>query len=380
LGYPPVSLYPEVVAAVLSAHLSDPHLATHLTRAHVQPYADAHFDALGTGPVTDARASWLPGLAQTVVYNPLLVVAASADHALELPALLRTVEADAERLRLLLSDAVDAAPVRYPAREVELAEALDRVQRLSVLASAFHTVLDDLSPASLAALALSLRHSDEEVARLATHLAWTLSRSGDADLALAALDLMVTATDETQVPSDSLRRWYAQADPANGAARFDGLSEQRPPVRLPTIDVASALEATLTDAVNGQPFDLSRLRGKTVFVDFWTTWCGPCLVEIPALQAFSEEVAGRDDFVFVSVLSDETDGKADDPSRPDADAVIRVRGITYPVLLDTEEADLTAAFGVQSWPSKFIIRPDGQVEEITGFWRPVVDEVLAGGE
>ena len=377
LGYPPVSLYPEVVATVLSAHLSDPHRATHLTRAHVQPYAEAHLDALGTGPVTDERANWLPGLAQTLLYNSLLVAARHAGRASELPALLRMVEGDAERLRLLLSDALDAAPVRYPAREPALAQAIDRVQRLSVLASTFHDVLDDPSPASLAALVPSFRHSDQEVAWLATQLAWTLSRSDDTALALASLDLMMTATDETQVPSDSLRRWYARVDPANGAARFDGLSEQRPDIRLPTVDVGSALGATLTDAVTGQPFDLARLRGKTVVVDFWTTWCGWCLAEIPALQAFAEEVAGRDDFAFVTVLGDETDGRDDDPSIPDADAVIRVRGITYPVLRDTPTTDLTAAFGVEAWPSKFIIRPDGQVEEITRFWRPVVDEILS---
>jgi peroxiredoxin len=59
--------------------------------------------------------------------------------------------------------------------------------------------------------------------------------------------------------------------------------------------------------IRGQPCSLSSLRGKVVLLDFWATWCGPCLGEIPALKALFKQHAGEagQDLVMIGISLDE---------------------------------------------------------------------------
>lgn len=71
-------------------------------------------------------------------------------------------------------------------------------------------------------------------------------------------------------------------------------------------DSAAMASATLTDAA-GQPLRLADLRGKVVFIDFWGTWCRPCMAEMDSirqLQAGLREFGNRVAFVFVSIKTD----------------------------------------------------------------------------
>ncbi|MEJ7660536.1 MAG: TlpA disulfide reductase family protein [Hymenobacter sp.] len=61
-----------------------------------------------------------------------------------------------------------------------------------------------------------------------------------------------------------------------------------------------APDFTLPDA-SGRPVALRSLRGKVVYLDFWATWCAPCLAEMPASRALRQRFAGRDVvFLYVS--------------------------------------------------------------------------------
>lgn len=65
-----------------------------------------------------------------------------------------------------------------------------------------------------------------------------------------------------------------------------------------------AIDFTFADK-DGVSHSLSRYRGKVIYIDFWATWCGPCIKEAPAFEALAKEFEGQD-AVFLSVSTDQT--------------------------------------------------------------------------
>ena len=102
-------------------------------------------------------------------------------------------------------------------------------------------------------------------------------------------------------------------------------------------------------ALGGGSFRLSEQRGKTVLVNFWATWCPPCLEEMPAMERLwrKHKDAG---FVLVAVSVDA------DPQKvvPFATA----HKLTFPIVFDTKMA-VAEKYGVRALPSSFILGRDG---------------------
>jgi peroxiredoxin len=116
-----------------------------------------------------------------------------------------------------------------------------------------------------------------------------------------------------------------------------------------TTDYA-APQLSLT-GLDGNPVTLDDYRGKVVLVNNWATWCPPCKVEMPELQAYYSTHA-KDGFVIVAIESGE-------PAKTVSDFVQRL-GLTFPVWLDPQG---TAVETFQNWdlPSTYIIDRDGIV-------------------
>jgi peroxiredoxin len=110
-----------------------------------------------------------------------------------------------------------------------------------------------------------------------------------------------------------------------------------------------AAEDFTLPALNGGTFRLADQRGKVVLVNFWATWCPPCLEEMPAMERLwrKHKDAG---FVLVAVSVD-TDPKKVVP-------FVTEHGLTFPVALDTTMS-VAEKYGVRALPSSFILDKDG---------------------
>jgi len=114
---------------------------------------------------------------------------------------------------------------------------------------------------------------------------------------------------------------------------------------------ASALDMPLTD-VNGNKVNLSSYQGKWLVVNYWATWCPPCIVEMPELQAFHDKHAGKD--ALVLGINTELIGKQQ------LQEFLEDYFITYPVFTSkpTQESELGLIPGL---PTTFLVNPAGEV-------------------
>ena len=112
-----------------------------------------------------------------------------------------------------------------------------------------------------------------------------------------------------------------------------------------------APDFTLED-VGGAPVNLSALRGKVVFLNFWATWCPPCRTEMPSMEMLNE-VFSSSDFVMLAV-NVEKEGREVVP------AFLERNPHSFKILLDLEE-EVQRAYGVYRFPETFLIDKEGRV-------------------
>lgn len=105
--------------------------------------------------------------------------------------------------------------------------------------------------------------------------------------------------------------------------------------------------------LDGRPVRLESLKGKYVLVEFWATWCGPCVVELPRLQkAYEKYHAAGFEIVGVSL----------DENRTAVVDFVKARKLPWPQIHNAgANSDVVDAFGVGSIPANFLIDPDGKL-------------------
>lgn len=171
----------------------------------------------------------------------------------------------------------------------------------------------------------------------------TESESGDSQSEAEAADPSgITDTNKDNASEENSGEEEAGADQADAGAQ----------------EVLPAIDFTLKDQY-GNTHSLSDYKGKTIFLNFWATWCPPCRAEMPDIQKLYEtyDTEGDDALIVLGVAGP---GYGNEKSEEGIKEFLDENGYTYPVLMDTT-GELFSAYGIYSYPTTFMIDRDGNV-------------------
>jgi thiol-disulfide isomerase/thioredoxin len=149
---------------------------------------------------------------------------------------------------------------------------------------------------------------------------------------------------------------FAFTPPANAKERAIEVAAM--PSNTPSSNNTGRVDFTGKDApafsvlsLDGKPFSLESLKGKTVLLDFWATWCGPCKRSLPTLEKIHHDYASSD-FVILGVDVGE--------NRETVANFLKTNPMPYPVIIGADSG-ITTAYAVKVIPTYVLIGPDGKV-------------------
>ncbi len=174
-----------------------------------------------------------------------------------------------------------------------------------------------------------------------------------------------TQVSQTESMEESTVPEKAEADneggstePGTGGSESTTAEEASGETAADARPVIPAVDFELEDQY-GNIHRLEDYRGKTIFLNFWATWCPPCKAEMPDIQKLYEKSSteGEDAVIVLGVAAP---NMGQEGSEEEIAAFMEEKGYTYPVLMDTE-GELFASYGIMPFPTTFMIDRDGNV-------------------
>lgn len=168
-----------------------------------------------------------------------------------------------------------------------------------------------------------------------------------------------SAADASETSGENSASQTADAPSADSVAKNDAVSASDAENAADSADpdAVPAPDFTLTDQ-NGTEHTLSNYKGKTVFLNFWATWCPPCRSEMPEIQALYEKYGENEGELIVLGVATPNYGK--EGSEEDIASFLSDNGYTFPVVMD-DYGLFTYQYGISAYPTTFMIDKNGSV-------------------
>jgi len=141
----------------------------------------------------------------------------------------------------------------------------------------------------------------------------------------------------------------------------DSSSAERAQGSLRRLDaVGKPFDLEFTEAQSGSEISMKGLKGKVVVIDFWATWCGPCVAEMPTMKKLYAEYKDKG-VEFIGVSLDQKEGGLDKLRE-----FVKKEGIAWPQYFqgDGWASKFSASWGINSIPAVFVVDPDGKLSSV----------------
>ncbi len=198
--------------------------------------------------------------------------------------------------------------------------------------------------------------------------AMALNRSGNSDQAFAEMNKVMSKAShlgddfKTEAKALFVKK---QGNDKGFKAILDSIDQAQAQKMLAKVEKMKVNEAApdfeITD-FKGNRVSLKSLKGKTVFIDFWATWCVPCVASFPGMQKAVDYYKGDDSVVFMFVHTAEKNGNATE----EAKKMIAAKKHSFDVYMDLKDKasgknPMMSAFKVSMLPTKLVIDPNGVI-------------------